>query len=200
MSFVKIGCVIKAAGKSRRFGENKLLAELDGRELLSYVLEALPRERFSKITAVVSDGKVESLCRAHGIETLSYAGGPVSETIRLGMSVMCEMDGCMFVSGDQPLCRRISYERLLDAFAKEPDNIARLSLGGVGSSPAVFPRRLFPGLTSLSGEQGGKALMYGEDIRLVPADFAAEFWDADTEAALAELEFFLDKNPDFMVQ
>jgi len=198
LSFVKIGCVIKAAGKSRRFGENKLLAELDGRELLSYVLDALPRERFSEIVAVVSDERVGELCRRHGIEALTYEGGPVSETIRLGMSVMGEMDGCMFVSGDQPLCRRISYERLLDAFAKEPDNIARLSLGGVGSSPAVFPRRLFGGLTSLSGEQGGKALMYGEDVKLVPADFAAEFWDADTETELAELEFFLDKNPDFM--
>ncbi len=197
---MKTGCVIKAAGKARRFGDNKLLAELDGKELLSYVLDALPRERFSKIVAVVSDERVGELCRAHGVEVLAYEGGPVSETIRLGMSVMGEMDGCMFVSGDQPLCRRVSYERLLDAFEKMPENIARLSLWGVGCSPAVFPRRLFDALASLSGEQGGKALMGGENVRLVQADFAAEFWDADTEAALAELEYFLDKNPGFMDQ
>lgn len=188
-----MGCVIKAAGRAERFGRNKLLEPLEGKEILSHVLDAVPRERLGRLVAVVSKPQVAELCMSRGITALLYEGGPVSETIRLGVGAMEDMDGCMFVMGDQPLCSRKSMERMLDSFQDEPDCIVRLSHNGSPGSPVIFPRRLFSKLSALSGERGGMSAAKGEEdfIRLVEVQDAAELWDVDTEQALAEMEDYL---------
>ena len=48
----KIGCVVMAAGNARRFGENKLAAQLRGRSLILRALEAVPAEKFDKVVVV----------------------------------------------------------------------------------------------------------------------------------------------------
>ena len=51
---MQIACIILAAGKSLRFGENKLLAPVSGAPLLSHTLRAIPTSLFSQILVVVS--------------------------------------------------------------------------------------------------------------------------------------------------
>lgn len=179
---MKIGCVVKAAGQSARFGGNKLLYPLKGTPLLAHVLRQIPRERLQKLVVVVRDPAVAALCQEEGAPCLCYPGGPQSETIRLGIQEMDGMDGCMFVMGDQPLCRRESMERLLDAFVQEPELVFRLAFQGQAGSPVVFPRRFFPQLAGLSGEQGGMAVLRGREgqVRLVEAGGPAELRDCDT--------------------
>ena len=48
-----LGCVVMAAGNARRFGENKLAAELEGRSLIRRALEAVPPDVI-RTTAVVT--------------------------------------------------------------------------------------------------------------------------------------------------
>lgn len=180
---MRIGCVVKAAGESRRFGGNKLLAELAGRPVLEYVLESLPRERFAALAAVVSDAAVERLCRAVGIQTVPGTG-TLSGNIRAGLAAVGEVDGCLFVNGDQPLCGAASYRRLLDAFEAAPERVCRLAFEGTAGAPVLFPWRLFPRLRTLTGEAGGLAAAGGEDIALVSADLPEELWDVDTPQAL----------------
>ena len=48
----KIGCVVMAAGNARRFGDNKLAAQLRGRSLILRALEAVPAEKFDKVVVV----------------------------------------------------------------------------------------------------------------------------------------------------
>lgn len=187
---MKIGCVVMAAGRGRRFGGNKLLAPLAGAPLLSYALGALPRGRLTRIVAVVSDGEVEALCGACGVRTVRYPGGPQSDTVRLGIRQMADLDGCLFVQGDQPLLTAGSIERLLDSFAAAPGAVHRLSYDGVPGSPVVFPKWLFPALAVLTGERGGMAAAReaGAAIRLTQAFSPWEMMDADTEKALSEIE------------
>lgn len=151
---MKLGCVILAAGQARRFGSNKLLTPLGGRPMLSYVLDMLPRDRFVKVMAVVSNPETERLCRECGIESLRYSGGPQSDSIRLGVGAMKEMDGCLFVMGDQPLCTGASVEKMLDAFVLDPGHVYRLSFGDTQASPVLFPKDTFDGLSKLTGERG----------------------------------------------
>ncbi len=139
---MKIGCVVMAAGRSTRFGKNKLLAPLAGKPLLSHVLEALPRQRFSRIVAVTSDDTVSDLCKAHGITAVQYGGGPQSETVKRGIGQMDGMDACLFVQGDQPLCTPRSIIRLLDSFAQAPESVHRLSFHGTAAA-RCYSRRVF---------------------------------------------------------
>lgn len=182
-----IGCVIMAAGSSRRFGSNKLTQPLGDRPVLAHVLDALPRDRLAKITAVVSHPETEALCAARHIPVCVNPGGPRSQTVRLGVAAMAGMDGCLFCMGDQPLCTRRSLLALLDIFEAHPGPVVRLSWGDTPGSPVLFPRRLFPRLSALTGSQGGMAAARGEAVLLVPARHAAELWDADTPQALERL-------------
>lgn len=190
---MKLGCVILAAGQARRFGSNKLLTPLGGRPMLSYVLDMLPRDRFVKVMAVVSNPETERLCRECGIESLRYSGGPQSDSIRLGVGAMKEMDGCLFVMGDQPLCTGASVEKMLDTFVLDPGHVYRLSFGDTQASPVLFPKDTFDGLSKLTGERGGMAVArtYPGGICPVEAGDQMELWDADTPQALAALEQYL---------
>lgn len=49
---LKIGCVVMAAGNARRFGDNKLAAQLRGRSLILRALEAVPAEMFDSVVVV----------------------------------------------------------------------------------------------------------------------------------------------------
>ena len=186
---MKLGCVVLAAGRSRRFGANKLLQRLGDRPVLAHVLSALPRERFAKIVAVASSPQVEKLCGEMGLPCLRYPGGPQSESIRRGLAAMEDLDGCLFVMGDQPLCARASMERMLDAFLARPEAVIRLAWGDTPCSPVLFPRKYFSNLLRLTGEQGGMSALRDlePEILLVQAEREEELWDVDTRQALDEI-------------
>ena len=116
--------------------------------------------------------------------------------MRRGLAEMTDLDGCLFLPGDQPLCRRESLEALLDAFAGHPQSVIRLAWQGRPGSPVVFPAALFDRLAALSGDVGGMAAVPGSGVpvRLVEAAHPWELWDADTPAALARLEECLAQN------
>ena len=186
-----IGCIILAAGKSVRFGGNKLLAPLAGKLLLEHTLEAIPHPCFSQVVAVVSDPEVETLCRRHGVKTVAYQGGPQSQSIRLGLEAIQDADGCLFVLGDQPLCSSDSIRRLVSDFQAQPKAVHRLAYQGQPSSPTLFPSRLFPDLMELTGEHGGMAAVGDTPVCYVEAGGPHELWDADTPEKLSRIQQYL---------
>lgn len=192
---MKLGCVVLAAGQGRRFGDNKLLQSLGDRPVLGHVLSALPRERFAKVVVVASSQGVEELCSQQNLTCLRYPGGPQSESIRRGIEAMEGMDGCLFAMGDQPLCTRQSMEKLVDVFLNCPEAVVRLAWGETPCSPVLFPKRYFPNLRALTGEQGGMSALRGLDaeIRLVQAADEAELWDVDTRDQLEHMKAHLTK-------
>ena len=183
---MRLGCVVLAAGRSRRFGENKLLQPLGGRPVLAHALSALPRERFERVVVVTSSREVEELCHERGFSCLRYPGGPQSESIRLGIGDMREMDGCLFVMGDQPLCTRESMENMVDAFLYHPEAVIRLAWGNTSCSPVLFPQKYFASLEGLRGEQGGMWVVGSMKAKviLVQAKDEGELWDIDTRQDL----------------
>lgn len=192
---MKLGCVVLAAGQGRRFGDNKLLQSLGDRPVLGHVLSALPRERFAKVVVVASSQGVEELCSQQNFTCLRYPGGPQSESIRRGIEAMEGMDGCLFAMGDQPLCTRQSMEKLVDVFLNCPEAVVRLAWGETPCSPVLFPKRYFPNLRAITGEQGGMSALRGLDaeIRLVQAADEAELWDVDTRDQLEHMKAHLTK-------
>lgn len=192
---MRIACIVLAAGKSTRFGANKLLAPLVDRPLLVHTLEAIPLPCFSQVVAVVSDPEVETLCRCHGVKTVAYQGGPQSQSIRLGLEAIQDADGCLFILGDQPLCSSDSIRRLVSAFQAQPKAVHRLAYQGQPSSPTLFPSRLFPALKKLTGEHGGMAAVGDTPVCYVEAGGPHELWDADTPEKLSRIQQYLQAHP-----
>ena len=82
----KIGCVVMAAGNARRFGENKLAAQLRGRSLILRALEAVPS---GLVTVVVSQyTEILSLAGEYGFEAV-WNDQPdlgLRRSVRLGLA------------------------------------------------------------------------------------------------------------------
>ena len=105
-----VGCIVMASGKGERFGENKLLARLAGREMLLYVTDAVRTAAFSEILVVTRHPEVREIVRdAYGpadgcppVRCVLYPGGPQSETVKRGLSEMLSYDACLFAAGPAP--------------------------------------------------------------------------------------------------
>lgn len=187
---LKAGCVVMAAGNARRFGTNKLRAELNGEPLFLRTLRAISTEQLN-IVAVVS--QYPEILRA--AEELHFSAirnsSPelgISHTISLGLNALSDCDGVLFQVSDQPLLRRESVAALIALWRKHPDSIAALSHSGCRGNPCLFPARFFPELLALTGDRGGSAVIrkHPDDLLMmeVPAE---ELLDVDTPEAMEQL-------------
>ena len=180
-----------AAGNARRFGANKLLAEIAGKSLIRRALEAVPRERLCAAAVVSQYPEVLSLAERLGFTAVENSRPDlgVSRTIRLGLEALPPCGGALFQVADQPWLRRETAAALVDLWQQRPEMIAALGHGGVRGNPCLFPARFFPELLALEGDTGGSAVIrrHPEDLLLLEAA-AAELRDVDTPAALEDAE------------
>lgn len=187
---MKIGCIVMAAGNARRFGSNKLDARVEGKTLLRRALEAVPAACFDRVAVVTQYPRGMDLAREMGFLPVENSRPDLglSHTIALGMAHMQDMDGVMFQVSDQPLLRRDSVERLVEAFRRHPDRLAALAHDGVRGNPCLFPASLFPDLTALEGDHGGSAVIRRHpDLLLLVEAPPQELTDVDTPQALEVL-------------
>jgi molybdenum cofactor cytidylyltransferase len=182
------GCIIMASGIGRRFGSNKLLAELDGMPLVQHVLLATDG-LFERRVVVTRHAEVAKLCQAGGVRVIEHDEPHRNDTVRLGMQAMEGCDAVTFFQGDQPLISGETIARLLRAAEDDPKSIWRASFQGTPGAPVLFPTWTFPELCSLPDCKGGGfvAKAHGDRVRLVEAASAWELRDVDTVEDLHEL-------------
>lgn len=187
---MELGCVVMAAGNARRFGENKLAAELRGRSLILRALEAVPPEKFAKVVVVTQYSEIMRLAKEFHFAALhnDHPEYGISHTIELGLTELRSCGGVMFLVSDQPLLRRESVAALADLWLAAPERIAALGCGGVRGNPCIFPAGLFPELMALTEDTGGNAVIRKHEalLTLLEVD-GAELFDVDTAEALARL-------------
>ena len=133
MAQLRIGCVVMAAGNARRFGENKLAVQVQGKTLFRRALEAVPAERFVRTVVVSQYPEVLELAHRMGFVPVPnrHPDWGISHTISLGLGKLPEMDAALFQVADQPLLRRESVGSLVDFYREHPEHIAALGHGGV---------------------------------------------------------------------
>lgn len=187
-----------AAGNARRYGDNKLAAQLRGRSLILRALEAVPTEAIDSAVVVTQYPEIMRLAGEFHFAAV-YNEHPdygISHTIELGLTGLRDCDGVMFLVSDQPLLRRKSVAALARLWKSHPDSIAALSHGGVRGNPCVFPARFYPELLELTEDRGGNAVIrrHEEDLVLLEVD-ARELTDVDTSEALRSLTAELGSGP-----
>ena len=187
---LKLGCVVMAAGNARRFGENKLAAELWGRSLIRRALDAVPGEEFEKVAVVTQYSEVLALAKEFRFAPVrnKHPDWGISHTISLGLEALGDVDGALFLVSDQPLLRRDSVRALAGLWQAQPDKLAALAHGGVRGNPCVFPARFFPELLELEEDHGGNTVIrrHEEDLILLEVR-QEELTDVDTPRALERL-------------
>lgn len=190
--FPRTGCVIMASGLGKRFGSNKLMADFHGKPLFLRAVDAT-EGLFDERVVVTRHADVAEVCRNLNIPVVLHDLPHRSDTVRLGLEALGDVDCCLFCPGDQPLLRRCTVEIMLENWKMFQKLIFRPCFEDTPGSPVLFPRWAFPELRSLPEGKGGGYVIrnHPDSVHTVQVPTAFELADADTPEML-ELLLQLD--------
>ncbi|MCR5636843.1 MAG: nucleotidyltransferase family protein [Clostridiales bacterium] len=181
---IKVGCVVLAAGNSVRFGENKLLAKIDGKSMIEHALEAIPKEKLSYVVVVTQYESIAKLAEKFGFKyiTNEHPELGLSHSVKLGTQALgSKCDGIIYQVSDQPWLKRESVSQMLDFFRDNPNCIISMSSDGRRGNPCIFPKAYYKELCGLSGDRGGRSVIeLHEDNLLLFEVPETELIDVDT--------------------
>ena len=187
-----IAGLLLAAGRSTRFGGDKLLAPLHGRPVLFWSAAALAPEVDALYVVVPADDPARAAAiagiRAVLVEHEGRDAGMAS-SIGAGVAALApEVEAVVIALADQPL--------VVPGVVREL--CARFREGGVAAvvphyedgrgNPVLFGRSSFEALGALTGDAGARALLraLGDMVAVIPVDATAPL-DVDTPDALRRL-------------
>lgn len=184
-----INLVLLAAGYSSRFGENKLLFEIEGIPMYRHIFDrALFFQKTSAepvrvilVTAYEAIG--EYAARQAGflqkkaseadhrilVYNRNQAAG-ISHSIILGIEAALSGDNdtvkhgigedcIMFAVCDQPYLKSRDLLSLTEGFKKSGKGIGCMAYGGRSGNPVIFKKRYIGELLRLTGDLGGKSIV-----------------------------------------
>lgn len=183
--FPKVGCVIMASGLGKRFGSNKLMADFCGKPMILHTLQ-VTRSLQENLVVVTRHADVAKLCQEYGVRVVLHDQPHRSDTVRLGLEALGDVDACMFLPADQPLLRPETIELLTAQWKAAPQNIVRPFHEDTPGSPVVFPKWTFEELCNLPEGKGGGWVMkqHADRVKAVPISDPYELMDADTPETL----------------
>ena len=185
----EIGCIIMASGLSERYGRNKLLEKLDGREIILRTAGSLKAAGFCPLT-VTRSGEVRALLEREGFACALHDGPRKSDTIHRGLERLSpDMAGYLFMPGDQPLALPETLRRMAEQFRSCPGRAVRLGYGPAAGSPVIFPGFCRDRLLAYEGDRGGAEVLRTDRIPCdtVQAAYEWELWDADTPESMERI-------------
>ncbi|MDC0739620.1 nucleotidyltransferase family protein [Cognatishimia sp. SS12] len=151
--------ILLAAGRSSRFGgQDKLLADLNGRPLVQYAAAALLGAECDHAVAVVRPGGVPPALLGMAHLTLPGHDAPQSASVKLGLAYAQEhqFDCAVIVLGDMPfitpeIIRSVADLSTLSRCAAAQNRNRTLP-------PVAIPASQFEAALKISGDQGARAL------------------------------------------
>src|SRR5579864_4650720 len=170
--------IILAAGSSSRMGggRHKLLLPLDGRPVLTHVIDALLASQARPLVIVL--GHQADQVRAHIealhphsiiIENPAYVQG-MSTSMHLGLQLLLSdgykkagssyvVDSVLIVLGDQPMITSRVIDTLITRYRTTGKRIVAPLYAGKRGSPVLFDASLFPELLEVTGDEGGRTVL-----------------------------------------
>lgn len=186
-----IAGLLLAAGRSRRFGADKLCAKLGGKAIIRWSVGALsPLDSVYVVIPPGADAVMQALSRldVRFVVNLGRDEGMAS-SIRVGVAALPDdVDAVVIALADQPLGSADVTGALVDRWrAGDVDAVVPTYLDGRGH-PVLFGRACFPDLVALRGDVGARGVLdeMGERAAVVEVPTAMPA-DVDTPEALAAL-------------
>ena len=133
---------------------------------------------------------VAKLCEQLGVAVVLHDLPHRSDTVRLGLEFLGNVDGCLFLPGDQPLLRRETVDGMVRRWNEDRAAILRPVYEKTPGAPVLFPQWAFGQLLRLpEGKGGGWVLRQHPDrVREFPLADPYQLTDVDTQQTLKLLE------------
>jgi len=184
--------VILAAGGGSRFGGTKQLAELRGRPLLAYAVDAMlavpaiwPVVVVLGHDAATVRARVEVLADVEVAVSERWADG-MAASLQAGIAALGDVEAAVVTLGDQPFVSSRVIAGVLD-YHERSDDAVRTTYDGEPGHPVLLTRRLLDRAGELSGDSGFRALLEGQRVRRFEAAHLCDPADVDTPADLERL-------------
>jgi molybdenum cofactor cytidylyltransferase len=183
--------LILAGGAGRRFGGEKLLADLAGAPVIRRTADAVLSGGFAEVLVATGAGH-EAIAAALDrldcrlVATPDWAEG-MAASLRRGLAALSpDCRGVFVFLGDMPLAP-VALCGELAALAQSAGYAARPRVAGQPGHPAAFSRAAFADLAALSGDVGAAALLKGrsEGVAYLDTDATGAVLDIDSPADLA---------------
>lgn len=186
---MKLACLLTAAGKSSRFGKDKLLLPVAGQPMGIHALDVLSEVPFALRVLVTSSDKryLIQAAQERGFDLVINPAPErgLSSSVRLGTEHILQTgayDGILYAVADQPNLQAATVQRLMETFTKQPDCIWAPEANGKRGNPVLFPASLFPELLKVQGDRGGRQVIAAhlELLRTIEVT-QSELMDIDTK-------------------
>ena len=193
---MKINLVLLASGNSKRFGSNKLLYKINGKEMFKYSVDLaddLKKSLKDTIKNIIVVSKYQEIKEYVLSKNMIYVENPQSElgistSIILGISESekSESDYLMFMVCDQPYTKTSTIKSFIESFLKSDKGIGAVAFEKIMGNPCIFSCKYLEDLKKLSGDIGGKKIIKEnlDDVYIYEVSTKKELEDID----------FLNKN------
>jgi molybdenum cofactor cytidylyltransferase len=185
--------VVLAAGAGRRFGGAKQLAELDGRPLAQWAIEAACGARSLDRVVVVLGARADEIekridfGRAEVVRCEDAEEG-IAASLRRGFAAAAGADWVVVTLADEPRLPVEAIERVTHAALSAPPEIVavRARWGDRLGHPVALGAQLADDIRALHGDQGARDLIAELACLEVEADDLGDPRDIDTVEDLDE--------------
>lgn len=191
-----IAAVVLAAGAARRFGEQKLLAPLQGRPVVRWTVEQVTASGVDR-TVVVLGRETDAVRAALADLPVSFVPNPrfqegMGTSVAAGVGALdASAEAVLVVLGDQPIPAQV-IDRLLRAHRASKLPIVAPSYGGQRGNPVLFSSSVFSQLLQLEGDRGARGLLERSPGKLLLVPFPhPPPPDIDTPEDLAEYASYM---------
>ncbi|KIR02439.1 Xanthine and CO dehydrogenases maturation factor, XdhC/CoxF family [Lachnospiraceae bacterium TWA4] len=152
------GMVILAAGKSSRFGSNKLVYDIQGKAMIEHLFDTLNEFPACKRVVVTRFKEIANWARSCGMEVVINEDSSlgISHSLQLGLSECKGTKGVLFTVSDQPWIRAKTIWTIFDTASKNPGKIVGAGTSKELKNPVFFDKKWYEELMSLTGDIGGK--------------------------------------------
>ena len=139
----KITAIILAAGKGKRIGKPKWQLPFENSTFLSTIIDRLSSAQINCIICVVS-----TLSKGNDTR-IKYAINPKPEkgmmtSIYTAIHTLQPHKGYLIIPVDHPYVNTETYQKLADAFLKNPERVIRPIYKGKAGHPIIMPDSIAP--------------------------------------------------------
>jgi molybdenum cofactor cytidylyltransferase len=187
----RVGVIILAAGESIRLGEPKQLVKFRGHTLIRYVANIALNSNCLPVVVVLGANaeliETEIPRDARVVKNSDWKEGMAS-SIRCGLNAIeTDVDAVILILCDQPLLTAETLNRFAELASA---GLVAAEYNGTIGVPALFGRRFFDELRSLTGKEGAKKILlaHHDEVVRIPCPEAA--LDIDTDADVHRLQTF----------